>query len=153
MYLVDVSKIFYFSSLLCSCHLGPSPPSWKVGFSLQICISCDLHSCRLCPSVKGQEVPFILLLVFNLTPNLHSNLANEFEVSSYPFWKVADPPPPPPDKETDCSNSRAFLSHPFFCISPCFSFSFIFLIDLKFHEDKFQGGPIFCGLLGLFQMI
>lgn len=95
----------------------PSPPSWKVCFSLQIYIKCYLHGYRLCPSVKEQEVPFILSVVFSLTSNLPNNLANEFEVFSYSFWKVADFLPP--DKETDSSNSRAFLSDPFFYISPC----------------------------------
>lgn len=68
----------------------PSPSSWKVCFSLQIYIKCYLHGCWLCPSVKGQEVPFILSVVFSLTSNLPNNLVNEFEVSSYFFWKVAD---------------------------------------------------------------
>lgn len=128
-------------------------------FILVLCsvaVTLDLHHhlgkcvsvCRFASPATFTAADFVLLsLVFNLTSNLHSNLANEFKVSSYSFWKDFSP------RDTDCSDSRAFLSDPFFCIFPCFSFSFIFVIDLKFHEDKFQGEPIFCGLLGLFQMI
>lgn len=98
-------------------------------FILVLCsaaVTLDLHHhlgkcvsvCRFASPATFTAADFVLLsLVFNLTSNLHSNLANEFKVSSYSFWKDFSP------RDTDCSDSRAFLSDPFFCIFPSLSFS------------------------------